>query len=142
MTFDKLLIVFSTKVNLLYLPYSTAWVCCLPNIFRKFPFKNYLKKHNIPVTPKLVKKAITKVDMSKTPGRDCIPVVALKNCESEFSWVLSCIHTEPLNMYAKESSIYDCWKVSAVVPEFKMPVFKNVGDYSRVAASVFTIFSK
>ena len=28
-TFDELIIVFSTNVNLLYFLYSTAWRCCL-----------------------------------------------------------------------------------------------------------------
>ena len=82
-----------------------------------------MKQHNIPVTTKLVKKTIT--TLSKTPDRDCIPMVALKNCDSELPWVLSCIHTESSDM--KESCIYDCWKVSLAVPVFKMPVFKSVG---------------
>ena len=36
--YGKLLIVFSTKVNLLYLPYSTAWKCCLLHFIQQ----NYL----------------------------------------------------------------------------------------------------
>ena len=34
-TFGKLLIVFSTKVNLLYLLYSTAWRCCLLHLIKQ-----------------------------------------------------------------------------------------------------------
>ena len=33
-TFGKLLIVFSTKVNLLYLCYSMAWRCCLLHLIK------------------------------------------------------------------------------------------------------------
>ena len=42
-----------------------------------------LKLHNMFITPKMVKKAITNLDSSKASGLDCIPVVVLKNCESE-----------------------------------------------------------
>ena len=34
-TFGKLQIVFSTKVNLLYLPYSMAWRCCLLHLIKQ-----------------------------------------------------------------------------------------------------------
>ena len=36
----------------------------------------------------MVKKAIMNLDSSKASGRDCIPVVVLKNCESELSYIL------------------------------------------------------
>ena len=71
---------FSTKLNLLYLLYSTAWRFCplhliKQNCFLKtflwtlilttqviclpiFPSRNNLKLHNISVTPKMVKKVI------------------------------------------------------------------------------------
>ena len=34
-TFGKLLIVFSTKINLLYLIYSLAWSCCLLHLIKQ-----------------------------------------------------------------------------------------------------------
>ena len=34
-TFSKLLIVFSTKVNLLYLLYSTTWRCCILHLIKQ-----------------------------------------------------------------------------------------------------------
>ena len=43
-----------------------------------FPPRTNLKLH-ISVTPKMVKKVITNLDLSKAPGPDCIPVVVLKN---------------------------------------------------------------
>ena len=46
-----------------------------------FPSRTNLKLHNISVTPKMVKKVIMNLDLSKTSGPDCIPVVVLKNCE-------------------------------------------------------------
>ena len=52
-------------------------------------------------------------------GPDCIPVVALKNCEPELSYKLAKL----FNMCLRESCVPDCWKVSSVVP-----VFKNVGE--------------
>ena len=80
-----------------------------------------LKPHNISVTPKMVKKVITNLDSSKAFGLDCIPVVALKNCEPELSYIL----TELFNKCFKESCFPDCWKVSSVVLELK-----NVGERS------------
>ena len=40
-----------------------------------------MKLHNIHVTPKLIKKVIANLDLSKASGRDCIPVLVLKKCE-------------------------------------------------------------
>ena len=53
-----------------------------------FPPRTNLKLHNISVTPKMVKKVITKLDFSKASGPACVPVVVLKNCEPEFSFIL------------------------------------------------------
>ena len=47
-----------------------------------------MKLHNIPVTPKLVRKVITKLDLWKVSGPNCVSVVVLKNCESELSYIL------------------------------------------------------
>ena len=86
-----------------------------------FPSKTNLKLRNISVTPKMVKKVIMNLDSSKAPAPDCIPVVVLKNCDHERSY----IPAELFNMCLKESCFPDCWKVSLVVP-----VFKNVGERS------------
>ena len=59
--------------------------------------------------------------MSKVSGPDCIPVVFLKNCEPELSYIL----TELFNKCLKVYHFPDCWKISLVVP-----VFKNVGERS------------
>ena len=80
-----------------------------------------LKLHDIPMTPKMVKKVITNLDSSKASGHDCIPVVVLKNCEPELSYMLA----ELFYMCLKESCFPNLWKVSSVVP-----VFKNVGERS------------
>ena len=86
-----------------------------------FPSRTNLKLHNISVTPKMVKKVIMNLDLSKASGPDCIPVVVLKNCEPELSYILA----ELFNKCLKESCFPDCWKFSSVVP-----VFKNVGKRS------------
>ena len=54
-----------------------------------FPFRTNLKLYNISITPKMVKKVVTNLDSSKASGPDCIPVVVLKNCESELSYILA-----------------------------------------------------
>ena len=61
------------------------------------------------------------LDLSKASGPDCIPVVVLKKCELELSYILA----ELFNKCLKESCFPYCWKVSSVVP-----VFKNVGERS------------
>ena len=86
-----------------------------------FPSRTNLKLNNISVTPKMVKKVIMNLDLSKGSGPDCIPVVVLKNCEPELSFILAKL----LNKCLKESCFPDCWKVSSVVP-----VFKNVRESS------------
>ena len=65
----------------------------------------------------MIKKVTTNLSSSKASGPDCIPVVVLKNCETELSYILA----ELFNMCLRESCFPDCWKVSSVVS-----VFKNV----------------
>ena len=87
-----------------------------------FHSRTNLKRHNISITPKMVKKVITNLDSSKASGPDCISVVVLKNCEPELSYILAKL----FNKCLKESCFPDCWKVSSVVP-----VFKNAGKRSK-----------
>ena len=68
-----------------------------------FPCRTNLKLHNISVT-----SVIMNLDLSKTSGPDCIPVVVLKNCEPELSYILA----ELFNKCLKESCFPDCWRVS------------------------------
>ena len=102
-----------------------------------FPSRTNQKLHNISVTPRMVKKVITNLDLSKVSGPDCIPVVVLKNCEPELSYILA----ELFNKCLKESCFPDCWKVSSVVP-----VFKNVGERSTAKnyrpVSLLSVVSK
>ena len=110
-SFGELPVVFSTKVNLLYLLYSTARRCCLLNLIKQnyflktflrtlnlttqvislpvFPSRTNLKLDTISVTPKMVKKVIRNLDLSKASSPDCIPLVVLENCESELSYILA-----------------------------------------------------
>ena len=101
-----------------------------------FPSRTNLKLHNVSITSKMVKKAITNLDSSKPSDPGCITVVVLKNWEPELSYILA----RPL-MCPKESCFPDCWKVSSVVP-----VFKNVEERSTVAnyhpVSLLSVVSK
>ena len=93
-----------------------------------FPSRTNLKLHNISVTPKIVKKVITSLDLSKASGPDCIPAVVLKNCEPELSYLLAELFNKEScfeSCLLKESCFPGCWKVSSLVP-----VFKNVGERS------------
>ena len=77
-----------------------------------FPSRTNLNLHNISVTSKMVKKVIMNLDMSKASGPDCVPVVVVKKCEPELSYIFA----ELFNKCLKESCFPDCWKISSVVP--------------------------
>ena len=102
-----------------------------------FPSRTNLKLHNISVTPKIVTKVITNLDLLKASGPDCIPVVLLKNYKPELSYILA----ELFNKCLKESCFPDYWKVSSVVP-----VSKNVGERSTAQnyhpVSLLSVVSK
>ena len=77
------------------------------------------------------------IDLSKASCPDRIPVVVLKNCELELSYILA----ELFNKCLKESCFPDCWKVSSVVV-----VFKNVRERSTAKnyhpVSLLSVVSK
>ena len=81
----------------------------------------------------MVKEVIT--NLPKACGHDCIPVVVLKNCEPDLSYILA----ELFNKCPKESCFPGCWKVSSAVP-------KNVGERSTAKnyrpASLLSVVSK
>ena len=85
----------------------------------------------------MVRKVVMNLDLSKASGPDCIPVVVLKSCEPELSYILA----ELFNKCLKESCFTDCYKVSSVVP-----VFKNVGERSTAKnyrpVSLLSVVSK
>ena len=68
-----------------------------------FLSRTNLKLDNISITPKMIEKVITNLDLLKASGPDYIPVVVRKNCERE----LSCIPAELFKMYLKESCFPD-----------------------------------
>ena len=76
-------------------------------------------------------------DSSKVSGPDCIPVVVLKNCEPELSYILAKL----FSMCLKESCFPDYCKVSSVIP-----VFKNAGERSTAKnycpVSLLSVVSK
>ena len=102
-----------------------------------FTYTANLKLHHIFVTPKMVKKVIMNLVLSKTSRPDCIPMIALRNCELELFYIL----TELFYKCLKASCCPDCWKVSSVVP-----VFKNVGERSTAKyyrpVSLLSVVSK
>ena len=102
-----------------------------------FPSRTNLKLHNISVTPKMVRKVVMNLDLSKASDPDCIPVVVLKSCKPEISYILAELFSKCL----KECCFPDCWKVSCVVP-----VFGNVGERSTAKnyhpVSLLSVVSK
>ena len=58
----------------------------------------------------MVGKAITKLDLSKASGPNCIPVVVLKNSDPELSYIIA----ELFNNCLKDSCFRDCLKVILV----------------------------
>ena len=63
-----------------------------------------MKLYNISVAPKMVKKVLMNLDLSKSSGPDYFRVVVLKNCEPELSYMLA----ELFNKCLKESCFPDC----------------------------------
>ena len=102
-----------------------------------FPSRTNLKLDNISVAPKMVRKVVMNLDLSKASGPDCIPVVVLKNCELELSYILA----ELFNKCLKESCFPDCWKVSSVVPVFKNVVERSTAKNYR-PVSLLSMVSK
>ena len=86
-----------------------------------FPSRTDLKLHNITVTLMMVKKVIMSLDLSKTSGPDCIPVVVLKNCEPELSYILPELFSKCL----KNSCFPDYWKVSSCIQEYWGKVYSQ-----------------
>ena len=150
-TFHELLIVFSTKVNLLafsnqrpkLLPSASDKAKLFAKNFSKksnlddlgvslsvFPSRTSLKLH-IFANPKMVKKVITNLDSPKASGPDCILAVVVKNCEPELSYTL----TKHFSMCLKDSCFPNYWKVSLVVF-----VFKNVGKGLLLITTVLLVF--
>ena len=85
----------------------------------------------------MVKKGMMNLDLSKASGPDCIPMVVLKNCEPELSYILA----EIFNKCLKQSCFPDYWKISSVVA-----LFKNVGERSNAKnyhpVSLLSVVSK
>ena len=77
-----------------------------------FPSRTNLKRHNFSGTPKMVRKVIINLDLSKVSGPDCIPVVVLKNCEPELSYILAgesstAKNYRPLDLLSLVSKIFE-----------------------------------
>ena len=93
-TFGKLLVVFSTEVNLLYLLYLMDVSCCLLILLKQnCLLKTFLrtlililiynlKLYYILVSPMVVEKAITNLDLSKSSAPYFIPGLVVQKCES------------------------------------------------------------
>ena len=88
-----------------------------------FPSSTNLKLHNIHVTPKLVKKVVTNLDLSLRQ----VLIVFI-----DFSYILA----ELFNMCLTESCFPDYWKVSSVVA-----VFKNVRERSIAKSALVSLLS-
>ena len=75
--------------------------------------------------------------MPKASGPDCIPVVVLKNCELELSYIIAELFSKCL----KESCFPDLLKILSVVP-----IFKNVWGRSTAKnyhpVSLLSVVSK
>ena len=76
-------------------------------------------------------------DLSKASGPGYIPVVVLKNCEPELSYILTELFSKCLN----ESCFADCWKVLSVVPVFKI-IGKRSTAKNYLPVSVLSVVSK
>ena len=95
-----------------------------------FPPGANLRVHDVSVTPNMVGKVITNLDLSKASGLDCIPVVVLKNSEPKLFYVIA----ELVHNCLKESCFPDCWKVSSAAPVFKNIVERSTDKNYRLVS--------
>ena len=84
-----------------------------------FTSRTNLKLH-IFVIPKMVRKVIMNLDLAMASGPDCVPVVVLKNCEPELSYILAGLKIQ----YVSEGVLF-----SRFLEGFN--VSKNVEEWSR-----------
>ena len=81
------------------------------------------------------------LDLSKASVPNCIPVVVLKDCEPELSFILAELFNKCLNKFC----FPDCWKVSSLVPVSKFvgesPTAKNYRPASLLSV-VSKVFEK
>ena len=77
------------------------------------------------------------LDSSKASGPDCIPVVVLKNCWPELSYILAKL----FNMCLKTFCFPDCWEILSVVPVFKNVVERSTAKNYR-PVSPLSVVSK
>ena len=93
-----------------------------------------MKLLNLHITPKLVKKVITNLDLSKVSGPDCISMMVPKKCVSlKF-------RTNQLNSLTQPCFL-TCLKAL-----FVAPVFKNAGKQSmakqQISVSLLSVISQ
>ena len=96
------------------------WGITLP----AFPSRTNLKSWNISLTLKMAKKVIVNLNLLKSSGLNCIPVVVLKKHEWTFmhtSWNLQNVSV----LFSRLFLDFQTFKLTLVVP-----VFKNVGERS------------
>ena len=99
-----------------------------------FPSRTNQKLHNISITPKMVKKVITNLDSSKASGPDCIPVVVLKNCEPELSYILAklfnkCLTFKNVGERSKAKNQRPVSLLSVVSKVFEKLVNNRIADH-------------
>ena len=68
------------------------------------PFLHFFLSSDDSMCSAMVRKVITNLDSSKSSDPDCIPMVVLKNCGPELSYILA----ELFNMCLKDSCFPDC----------------------------------
>ena len=100
-----------------------------------FPSWTNLKLHHISLTPKMVKKVIINLDLSKASGSDCLPVMVLQICEPEPSYILA----ELFNKCLKESCFPACWKVSSVLHVFKSVRKRSTAKNYRPVSLLYVV---
>ena len=86
MLLPLLLLKFVVQVELMYMPLIENISSSLIHL-HAFSSRTTLRLYDTPAIPKLVKEAITDLDLSTTAGLDCISEVVLKNCEPERSYI-------------------------------------------------------
>ena len=85
----------------------------------------------------MFKKVITNLDLSKASGSDCVPVVDLRNCEPELSYVLAELFNESFILISSMVLVWFSTKdLLAVLPDRIAWAFNRSGATRAVALNI------
>jgi len=88
--------------------------------------------NNVSINPDTVKKKLTKLKTTKTPGIDSIHPLLLKECADELSVVIA----DLFNLSLQSHNVPNAWRKAQVTPIFKKGSKRQCANYRPVSLTV------